>query len=300
MKDSVRAYIQRSIGEQPVICLDDLEAYRDLVNRCPENLRHIFREKRIPQAIKRCFQTPVAPNFAVHEPERECGSRVGTTYMTDSFVLSSMNMEDCWEQRRHVFAYFGDTKNPAYLRLRVLHDGRDFSSAICSAVQDEGSILGAVGLVTDNGDSHTHLDPINNATIDATDFRIRLEIGGNFDNSIWKHNRNQLTFKQSGLEMSFAYHAQAEADWQIVSSEGGIIAFDLIYYLGESQAVNLKSLNASTVGFSLSMHESDSAESHLVDITSNDSRIEFNWPQRELTLSAIADTSLWKNWAELT
>ena len=64
------------------------------------------------------------------------------------------------------------------LRLRFLHDGRDFSSACVHSAQSGPRILTAIGLLTGMGDAHHHLDVPASGGFDAEDFRVRYQLLG--------------------------------------------------------------------------------------------------------------------------
>lgn len=83
-----------------------------------------------------------------------------------------------WNQRRALIGYFGSHKQPICMHLRFLHDGYDYSSATLHCVQSKGSLLAMLNFATDGGDTHIGLDKIENATIEASDLRLRLEFTG--------------------------------------------------------------------------------------------------------------------------
>lgn len=103
---------------------------------------------------------------------------VGTTYLDASWTVGSINWGEMWNQRRPLVAYWNTKNKVSYLQLRFLHDGEDFSDAQFFSVQKEGRILAGLVLATDGGDKHISLDKIKNATIQASDLRLRFEIGG--------------------------------------------------------------------------------------------------------------------------
>ena len=60
----------------------------------------------------------------------EDGSTLGTTWMSEDACLGSVNHDNLWDQRHALLGYWRTEEDPAVvLRLRFLHDGRDFSSA---------------------------------------------------------------------------------------------------------------------------------------------------------------------------
>ena len=86
-------------------------------------------------------------------------STLGTTWMSEDACLGSVSSDNLWDQRRVLLGYWRTGGEPAVvLRLRFLHDGRDFSSACVRNVQSGPRILTAVGLLTGMGDAHHQLD----------------------------------------------------------------------------------------------------------------------------------------------
>ena len=106
-------------------------------------------------------------------------STQGTTWMSEDACLGSVSSDNLWDQRRVLLGYWRTEEDPAVvLRLRFLHDGRDFSSACVRNVQLGPRVLSAVGLLTGMGDAHHQLDVPASGTFDAEDFRVRYQLVG--------------------------------------------------------------------------------------------------------------------------
>ena len=106
-------------------------------------------------------------------------STLDTTWMSDGACLGSVNRDNLWDQRRVLLGYWRTEEDPAVvLRLRFLHDGRDFSSACVRNSQGGPRILSSVGLLTGMGDAHHQLDVPASGAFDAEDFRVRYELVG--------------------------------------------------------------------------------------------------------------------------
>jgi hypothetical protein len=136
---------------------------------CPEDLRAGFTDPKLPRTEEEVFVKRDGANPPV----------VGTTYLDRAFALGSVNRGDLWNQRRPLLAHWGEAgEKVAYLQVRFLHDGYDFSAMQFFAVQREGRVLAGLNLATDGGDRHISLDRIKNATVRAKDLRLRFEFGG--------------------------------------------------------------------------------------------------------------------------
>ena len=101
----------------------------------------------------------------------------GVTWMTSDACLGSISRDTMWCQRRPVLAYWNTTSSAvATLRLRFLHDGRDFSSAYVCSAQSGPRVLSAVSLLTEMGDYALHLDCPPGGVFQAEDFRLRYHL----------------------------------------------------------------------------------------------------------------------------
>ena len=101
----------------------------------------------------------------------------GTTFLSPSSCIGSINRSEFWVQRRPLLAYWGDFSRPArFLQMRLLKDDYDFSSALFFSVQSGSSVACLVNFRSPGGDKHISLDPITNGEFKATRLRIRFDI----------------------------------------------------------------------------------------------------------------------------
>ena len=139
--------------------------------KCPKSCDLYFTELPTPRMEVEAFV----------RNERDEHDIVGRTYLHPDFTLASVNIGDFWNQRRPLIGYWNTPAGVTAMRLRVLHDNYDYSSASLFTVQDGADILAAVVFATDRGDTHISLDKIKDATIEAKDLRLRLQFEGSFD-----------------------------------------------------------------------------------------------------------------------
>ena len=138
---------------------------------CPPELVNCFRS--LPRE-----ETELRSTF-IRRIEEDASVR-GTTWMSKDACLGSISRDILWEQRRPLLGYWRTEEDPAVvLRLRFLHDGRDFSSACARNVQSGPRVLTAVGLLIGAGDVHHRLDRPADGAFHAEDFRVRYELVGN-------------------------------------------------------------------------------------------------------------------------
>ncbi|HOP10908.1 MAG TPA: hypothetical protein PK629_05395 [Oscillospiraceae bacterium] len=158
-------------GKVRFLTEDDLDVSPSWVRmklECPEEFYDYFLHPSDERIVSKTFHkgTGTAPD------EKEYG------YYNNDYVLSSFNRSVFWNQRRPLLAYMSTPEAPVYMQLRLLHDGYDYASGHLTCVQKKGAVLGMVNFFTDGGDTHLHLDRIQNSTITAADLRLRLEFGG--------------------------------------------------------------------------------------------------------------------------
>lgn len=165
----VLALVERSSNGRVSFGIGDTKASIDqhrVPTLLPRDLEPYFTTLDTPRELRKTFvRSGTAPV-------------IGTTYLSPLFALGSINRGDLWNQRRPLLAYWGDAKNPSYLRVRFLHDGYDFTAVRFNGVQNKGRVLAALEVASDGGDRHPSLDPIKNGTITAKDLRLRFEFGG--------------------------------------------------------------------------------------------------------------------------
>ncbi len=226
-----------------------------------------------PPELFNSFTTLVGPRVEIETFERNPAGEhdiVGTTYLHPSFTLASVNIGDFWNQRRPLLAYWTTPKGPAALRLRCLHDDYDYSSASLFAVQDRTDILGAVLFATDRGDTHISLDKIRNATITASDLRLRLQFEGSLsDLTVPAKCRldEPILFTSGAMEGAFCVHSAEftglHATFDIVRrpDEAWI---DLVLYQGPARQFDFSKIAEAAVVFSLSLGSATGAPSRTI------------------------------------
>lgn len=147
---------------------DDLAVAWELP--CPEALQQRFRRLPAdPTEIRRTFVRRKSAD----------NSTVGTTWLTADACLGSVSRGTFWTQCRPVIGYWRTEADPAVvLRLRFLHDGRDFASMGVVTAQAAGRCLLVAHPLRNQGDWHPGLDRPAGGIFQASDFRLRIELTG--------------------------------------------------------------------------------------------------------------------------
>jgi hypothetical protein len=220
------------------------------IPRCPKPLLPFFEMER--ESSLRC---PILD-------EAESGYQsYATTYMKPAYSLGSFSKEMMWDQRYNLIAYVDNKGQAAYVRLRFLKDGKDFSSAVFTSAQHKSDILFGINMALDFGDWHPVLDPVN-GVIEANDLRIRIEVGGWIDgvqhvpgesdyDAAVKIGEQTVRVKQLG-----AYSDLGASRMEIIRSElEGTLGIDYILYEGPKTAFDFHDWKEAAWVFLFTMSE---------------------------------------------
>ena len=227
-----------------------LDAHR-LRAKCPKDLFHYFTDLPSPRLQVEAF--------AKNKPDRH--DIIGKTYLHPDYTLGSVNIGDLWNQRRPLLAYWNTDNGVVAMRLRCLHDNYDYSSASIFTVQDKGDILGAVVFATDRGDTHISLDRIRNATIKATDLRIRLEFEGAVTSVIQSALvmvGHPFRISSGPINCDFEVANTASDDFPITmhtSRDGNKVWIDIVLYKGKQMQIDFSKIEEAAIIFTLSLYE---------------------------------------------
>ncbi|HUS71611.1 MAG TPA: hypothetical protein VMY06_00985 [Sedimentisphaerales bacterium] len=285
---STLAFIQRATDgkvhfvpeSETVVSLD---AHR-LRAKCPQDLFHYFTDLPSPRLEIEAF--------AKNKPDRH--DIIGTTYLHPNYTLGSVNIGDLWNQRRPLLAFWNTYNGVVAMRLRCLHDNHDYSSASIFTVQDKSDILGAVVFATDRGDTHISLDRIRNATIRATDLRIRLELEGAVAGLKLpsKVEVGQPIRISSGLiTCDFKVAHAVFGDFPITmhtSRDGNKAWIDIVLYNGKQTQIDFNKIPEAVIVFTLSINPA--GQRRLFE-----SRFEVRIYNTELLITANLDRTPYPN-----
>lgn len=191
------------------------------------------------------------------------------TYMTAQYAIGLFREEIMWNQTRGLVAYFENSGEAAYLQMRCLHDGYDYCSAVLSVAAEHGHLLLGVRFLTNGGDTHPNLDRIQ-GSMEASDFRLRMEFGGCLDHVSVEAEGTKAQVIINGLPVRFEslYAAFEEAsaevtgqkrgwDWE-VTKQGESYGLDLVIYAGQRKTIDFGALNKAA--FLISLAIGDAAE----------------------------------------
>ncbi|MBB6672734.1 hypothetical protein [Cohnella nanjingensis] len=261
LTDKAKSFLQLATGNELVFFPDDdlpydVDWYASGF-RCPEKYAPLFVRQEERSLKTRYFRN-----------EETGFEKWADTYMTPGFSIGVFREEIMWNQTRGLIAFFDNGGEATYLRLRCLHDGYDYCSAVLSADADNGHYLLGVHFLANGGDTHPGLDRID-GFIEASDLRLRMEIGGALDRVAAESNGRALTaaigpipIKLQTLFASFHERledVEGDADrkgwrWEIAREEEALCA-DLVLYSGVRKTIDFRALRKAAFLFSFSVGE---------------------------------------------
>jgi hypothetical protein len=228
--------------------------------RCPSSYLRCFTE-RMEKSLTQCY-------FRDESGEER---KWATTFMTSDYALGTFSREIMWNQATCLLAYVRNGGGTTYMRLRALHDGYDFCSAVFTAAQYREQVLFGVSFLTNGGDTHPALDRID-GTVEASDIRLRLEIGGNLNNVNAVSAGDRAAFTLDGLNVQVATLFAAFDDgtdrerweWEIGRKDEVCFA-DLVIYSGDKKTIDFRSMREAAFLFSMALGEKASRFEAVVE-----------------------------------
>ena len=215
--------------------------------------------------------------------DKEGDSTQGTTWMSEDACLGSVSLDNLWDQRHVLLGYWRTEEDPAVvLRLRFLHDGRDFSSACARNAQSGPRILSSIGLLTGMGDAHHQLDRTADGAFDAEDFRVRYELVGK---SVAGKKLHDGQFELSAGSYRAVIHTSPgrfgpdELVWEMDRTDGRV-CLDGVCYRGPRRRFDTAVLGDVVIfaGLELLEHDQPAAASGPAAREPDGGMMEVSWP----------------------
>lgn len=238
---------------------------------CPEDLKARFRAlPSDPYEVRRTFLRGATP----------AGATTGTTWLTADACLGSVNRGTFWTQCRPLIGYWKTESDPAVvLRLRFLHDGRDFASMGVNTAQSGAKCLALVYPLRNQGDWHPGLDRPKDGVFQATDFRLRIELAGKgvtveeLGPASWALRAGRHRAVVHTLPGRFASH---EIVWK-PGTEAGRAFVDAVCYQGDLCHFSFRPLPEVVLGVGIELLPVGESSSSSPRLTQATSRIEGTW-----------------------
>ncbi len=264
---------------------------------CPEPLLQYFTEAN-PRTVTR--------TYGRGEPDT-----IGTTVLTSHWALGSINRGDFWNQRRPLLVHFGDARQPAFARVRVLRDGYDFAAAQFRSVQRDGRVLAGVSFATDGGVTHVSLDRMKDATFTARDLRLRFELGGSAGAAgaavpVVSTGADRVVTAACGnialrLAVPFGVFGSKRPHWESgrgknnSDRDGSTVHADLVLHSGAEESFNLAALERAALVLTFEVGETLAAPAPA-DVRPGERMVDVHWSGLELQvpLKPARARDLWR------
>ena len=208
---------------------------------------------------------------------------IGKSYFTKDYVLSSANQSCLWNQRRPLIAYWGSEKKPVSMQIRFLHDFYDYASANIFCAQDSNNVLGAINFTTNGGDRHVTIDVIGNASIKATDLRLRFEFTGDLSsiNFAPVQQKSRMVRGSSGkVNFSIDLPVVKFGDYKGTIATGGDDKnkwIDFVIYTGTEKVFNFEKIQEAIIGFLVTIDNDTIPLERNVVVSQTGEQMELTW-----------------------
>jgi hypothetical protein len=199
-----------------------------------------------PAIAKRFHALPTIPFETRH---RYSANRyidtVGTSWFSEEACLGSVTRGLAWVQQRPILGYWRTREDPSIcVRVRVLKDGRDFSSAYLWSSQAGPRILTSVSIISDAGDHHIVLDKPADARFHFRELTVRVQVTGRGVTGA-KLDAGRFSLSTGGhtLFVHTAPSCQFEGrpiSWNLVSESESVSA-EATLYRGDERVLNARS-----------------------------------------------------------
>jgi len=259
--------------------------YALLSMKCPRESVHYFKSLDKPRhEIEMFFGGSEALPEAAGDKIGDLPI-VGTTLIHPAFAFGSANRCDFWNQRRPLIIHCGSWDKPSYARLRFLHDDYDYSLAMSFIVQWMNKALIGLNFATNYGDKHLSLHKVINATIQAEDLRLRMELGGDLSSLELPQSWDQDTparVKIGGvwiqMKATFAEFGDLPIKYEVGRNEEKAW-IDLVIYNGQERSINFRELETAALGIALEVSDTEVAEDSFSDLDTalEDGRLTQRW-----------------------
>jgi hypothetical protein len=238
--------------------------WNELEIKCPEKYYEYFEPITKPRLFREKFYKGVdiiSEDEIRVLVEKGIPDMEGTTYMNQYFSLGTFTRFDLWNQRRPLMAYWGTPEKCSYIRLRCLHDGQDYSSAMLLTSQVQNHVVGGVYFVKDHGDFHFILDPLKDGKIKAQNLSLRFEIGGYTEDV---HIPENISFGTAFDIKTDSVDIRINPMFCAFGGETPIIStgkddsscwVDITLYNGEEKVFDFNELNSTAFVFGLSIFD---------------------------------------------
>ncbi len=277
------------------------DASEGKVNLGMSTVPNIRIHHHIPDDLLGYFTSPVYPRTEVDVFEPTEPKVIGTTYLTESYTLSSSNRSSLWGQRRPLMAFWGQSKSKSnYFQLRFLHDDYDFSAASLFTAQKENKIVACLNFATNGGDRHILIDTIANNRFKASDLRLVFEFGNCKDFKVaFPKNPNQpFDVIADGMNIALQLPSFVFGDyvgyWERCNSrkdkEMNIESIAFVFYKGEKRTFDWQELGKAAASLAMVFDPVKTPVLNNVKSKINHENIVVSWDKSQVSVPVVPQT----------
>ncbi|MFZ4777039.1 MAG: hypothetical protein ACOYM3_16845 [Terrimicrobiaceae bacterium] len=284
---------------------------RGVGSRLPQQKKYTPAVQEILLPI--CCPDALLPYFEGKNPATTHRQRIvdgepaleGVSFLAKKFALASAERGTFWNQSRVLTAYSHNSNGPTAWHVRVLRNGYDYSSANLISTQLGPRILGAICFATDGGNVHCSLDRIQDASVEASDWRLRFqchgsvglpELPGTFS------TQQILSFKLAddvvvSMRIPWVGFGFFKPRWELVAEEEGV-GVDMILYHGLSRHFVFNPAFPCAIGLAVTANTPGELEGVHAEIAGE--RLNLEWPVSKGEILQVSSPLFASSEAEIT
>lgn len=226
-----------------------------ILSKCPDKYLPYFKNENINRFNQDIISRGNTYRYFVK-------SRIASNYMQSDFAIGSFNHESFWGSHENFIGYFKSDNvcEPYTIKLDVLNNGHDFSSAELHSVQFKETVIGNIIFSTNFGDIHPDLTPIDGKFL-TSDFRIRFSISGDVSKLSVKKNKNAICvrFKNTTVRFKYSYiNIDGFKTKIVLNQEKDALYFDIVVVESdEAVEINLLEMEKAICLFAFNISSDD-------------------------------------------
>ena len=164
----------------------------------------------------------------------------------------------------------------------------DYAAANIFCDQDSTNVLGAINFTTNGGDKHVTIDVIKDATIKATDLRLRFEFTGDLSSINFASTNQQRRLVQgSSGKVNFRIELPVVKfeDFKGSLTTGGDDKskwIDFVIYSGAEKEFNFEKIQEAIIGFLVTLENRSIMPDKRVSVIKSGDQMELTWNNLEV------------------
>lgn len=283
--------------ESEELVMDVFWPFMDVV--CPPDLLDGFRPRTEAVEVREQFYrgyNPIPDHQTRILLEKDMPTLTSCAWLHPDYCLGSFDRHDLWNQRKSLMGYFATERGPICFRARCLHDQMDYASAVMVNAQIENAVAGGVSFVTDHGDYHYILTPLQNKTITADCLCMQFGFTGPVETVTVEQEADRLwRFRMPGrdLLLTILTAAFGENDVQFETyAQPDQVGLRVIFARGEHLTIDFGAMDRAWLAYGLEVVPSGEAFGQKLDWVQTEDAICLTLTHRDQTRTAVSPTAI--------